>query len=281
MDPLRSVFDLHTHSTASDGTLSPNELVNNAHTQGVEVLALTDHDTTAGLAEAQATASQRNMEFVPSIELSATWRDGLLHIVGLNIDPESPSLKKGIAGFQATREWRAEEMGRRLAQCGIQEAYEGARDLAGDGTITRTHFARFLVNRGYSANVREVFKHYLVKGKPGYVTVSWASLEEAISWIDEAGGVPVLAHPMRYRLTDSRLRRVLAAFKSAGGIAIEVVCGNSTPTDIAKSAGHARRYRLMGSVGSDYHGPDNAWIKLGKLAELPAGIDPVWQTWRR
>lgn len=281
MDTKRPACDLHTHSTASDGTLSPSELVKNAHQHGVQILALTDHDTTKGLAEAEATAVENGMEFVPSIELSVTWCRKVLHIVGLNIDPEAKSLQKGISRLQVTRERRAEEMGRLLAQHGIIGAYEGARDFAGDGTITRTHFARLLVERGYCRSVREVFKHYLIKGKPGHTTVSWARLEEAIGWIHEAGGVAVLAHPMRYHVTDTWLHGAVTAFKAAGGTGIEVVCGNSNPKDIGTSAEFARRYQLMGSAGSDYHGPENASIQFGALAEFPYGIEPIWRVWRR
>ncbi|MDD5033516.1 MAG: PHP domain-containing protein [Methylococcaceae bacterium] len=273
------MYDLHTHSTVSDGAYSPAELVRQAATAGVTHLALTDHDCTDGLAEAQACARACGIRFIPAVEISTTWLEKSVHVVGLNIDPACRELREGLARLQAIRLTRAEEIGRRLAKRGIQGAFEAARERAGMGMITRTHFAHFLAEQGLAASVRDVFDHYLVRGKPGYVPTQWAGLEEAVSWIKMAGGVAVLAHPQRYKFTGSWLGRLLLDFKSAGGEAVEVIAGTASPGEIQSTAAAARRYQLMASVGSDFHNPDNSWLKLGRLPELPPGLTPVWSLW--
>ncbi len=272
-------YDLHTHSTASDGVYTPAQLVSCAHESGVTHLALTDHDCTDGLFEAQAEASRCGLKLIPAVEISTTWHGKSVHIVGLRIDPDSPELKSGLARLQSQRLTRAEEMGRNLAKKGIMGSFEAARELAGLGMITRTHFAKFLANQGLAASVRAVFDHYLVQGKPGYVHTEWAGLEEAVGWIKGAGGVAVLAHPQRYKLTGSWLRRLLTEFKYGGGEALEVVAGSANIGDIQASAFAARRHGLMASVGSDFHSPDHAWLKLGRLPELPDDLNPVWSLW--
>jgi len=178
--------------------------------------------------------------------------------------------------LQKVRHERAEKMADDLERHGIQGSLEAVEEMSGEGMITRTHFARFLVSREYASSVGEVFVRFLVRGKPGYVATQWAELEAALEWIKEAGGLAIVAHPLRYRLTASWLRRFLSAFQSAGGVGIEVVCGNSTPDQIATCADYARRYRLLGSVGSDFHDPAFTWVDLGRLAPLPPGITPVW-----
>lgn len=273
-------YDLHTHSTASDGTLKPTDLVDRAHRDGVQVLALTDHDNTAGLAEAESAARQYGMELIPGVELSVTWEGKLLHVLGLRIDPSHRPLCEGTERLRELRRKRAIKMGEQLAMHNVKGAFEGAQSLTSGGMVTRTHFARFLVNNGYAARVQDVFKAYLKPGKPGFVNVEWAKLDDAVGWIRGAGGYAVLAHPLRYRLTASWMRRALTAFKEAGGIGIEVVCGSSTPEDIRISAELARRHGLLGSMGSDFHSPDNNWVQLGRLSELPAGVEPVWSAWR-
>lgn len=272
-------YDLHTHSTASDGTYSPAELVRQAHAAGVTHLALSDHDCTNGLAEARAEAARCGLRLVPAVEISTTWQGKSVHVVGLNIAPDCPPLQEGLARLQSLRVSRAEEMGRRLAKAGVEGGFEAARALAGEGMITRTHFAQFLANRGLAASVRDVFERYLVQGKPGYVPTEWAGMEEAVAWIKSAGGVAVVAHPQRYKLTGSWLARLLAEFKAAGGEALEVVAGNASPGDIQSSAAAARRHGLLASVGSDFHSPGNPWLKLGRLAELPKDLTPVWSLW--
>lgn len=278
MNAVNIIADLHCHSTASDGTLSPAEVVARAAGNDVDFLALTDHDTTAGLDEAYRSAEELNIRLIPGIELSATWQGKLLHIIGLDIDPEHQPLKQGIRILQEMREERAIEMGKRLAKVGVDDAYENARRLAADGSVTRTHFARYLIEIGAAKDFSDVFKRFLVRGKPGYYRVEWAAMEQAIAWITGSGGIAVVAHPLRYKLTARWLNRVLAAFKEAGGEGIEVVCGRNTPDDNARSALFARKHGLLASQGSDFHEPGK-WVELGKLARLPDGMVPVWQQW--
>ncbi len=272
--------DLHSHSSASDGTLSPAELVAHASAVGVDVLALTDHDTTAGLDEASQAARERGLVLVPGVEVSVTWHHRTIHLVGLRIDRQSETLKTGLAGLHAFREWRAEEIGKRLAKHGIPGAYDGARRLVPGSIVSRTHFARYLVAQGLASSVGDVFRHFLVRNKPGYVPGRWASLEEAVGWIRTAGGQAVVAHPARYKLTASKLRSLLHEFVDCGGVGLEIVSGRNTPEETRVMAAHARDIGLLASTGSDFHGPEQSpWIKLGVLAELPAGCKPIWEAW--
>lgn len=274
-----SCHDLHSHSWVSDGTLSPTELVQRAVAAGVGVLALTDHDDTAGCAEAQAAAATCGIELLPGVEVSVTWQGMTVHIVGLAIDAEAPELQAGLARLREFRGWRAEEMGRRLAARGIDGAYEGAAALSRGRIISRTHFAHYLVSRGCGKDVRDIFKHYLKRNKPGHVPGQWAALEEAVGWIRAAGGVAVMAHPARYELTSAKLRRLLGEFMECGGEAMEVISGSHTPDDVLAMARHARALGLLASAGSDFHGPENPWVELGRLSPLPEGLTPVWQRW--
>jgi 3',5'-nucleoside bisphosphate phosphatase len=272
-------YDLHSHSTASDGTLTPTELLARAAAQGVGALALTDHDTTAGLAEGAEAAAAYGVRFVAGIEVSVTWRKALVHIVGLHIEPDCVPLQEGLDRLRECRNTRAVEMGRSLEGSGIPGAYEGACRHAGGAIVGRTHFARFLVEGGYARDVREVFERFLVPGRPGYVAAQWAGLEEAVSWIRAAGGQAVIAHPARYRMTATRLRELIGEFKECGGAGMEVVSGSHSREDCYGMATHARRSRLLASCGSDYHGPENPWVELGRLAALPAGCTPIWESW--
>lgn len=272
-------YDLHTHSTASDGTLTPAELVARAAAAGVQVLALTDHDTTAGIAEASAEAGRQGIRLVPGVEISVSWGSQVIHLVGLGVDPDHEPLQQGLAGLCRFRDWRAREIGRRLAKKGIDDAFEGARALSNGRLVSRTHFARFLVQQGHAADVRKVFQHFLVRGKPGYVPGEWAALADAVGWILAAGGQAVVAHPARYPLTRSKLRRLLGEFREAGGFALEVISGSHSKDDRFTMARHARDFGLRGSAGSDYHGPENPWIELGRLPPLPEGVVPVWRDW--
>lgn len=271
-------YDLHAHSTASDGTLTPAELVAHARTQGVDVLALTDHDDVGGLAEAARAAREEGVTLVPGIELSVTWSHQTIHIVGLGIDPDHETLTAGIARQHAFRAWRAQEIGRRLEKKGIGGALEGARRLARGEIVSRTHFARFLVEQGHAPSVQEVFRRYLVRGKPGYVPGDWATLEEVVGWITAAGGQAVLAHPARYRLSASRLRRLAAEFRDLGGTALEVLSGSQARDHAIHLAQLARRCGLAASRGSDYHGPPSPWVELGRLPPLPEGCTAIWET---
>lgn len=256
-------------------------MVHRATTCGVHHLALTDHDTLAGIAEASACAREVGIELIPGVEISVTWEDKCFHVLGLHVDPQCESLRTGLAQLQQVRLERAERIAVQLERHGIRDALAAVQAMAGEGMITRTHFARLLVARGYAASVPEVFEHFLGRGKPGYIATRWTELDAALSWIRTAGGVAVLAHPLRYQLTASWLRRFLTAFQSLGGRGIEVVCGNSTPAQLETLADYARRYRLLGSVGSDFHDPAFAWTDLGRLAPLPDGVAPVWEAFSR
>jgi 3',5'-nucleoside bisphosphate phosphatase len=276
--------DLHTHSTASDGTLTPEALVGRAAAAGVTLLALTDHDTTEGLGEAAAAARALGIVLVPGVEISVTWGAGTIHVVGLGIDPDDPGLAAGLAGLRAFRAWRAEEIGRRLAKQGIMGAYEGARALSNGRLIGRTHFARFLVGQRHAVDERSVFKHFLVNGKPGHVPGAWASLDQAVDWIRGAGGLAVIAHPARYRLTRTRLRLLIGRFKELGGVGLEVVSGSHSRDEMLAFGQLAREQRLLASAGSDFHGPQltlsaQPWMDLGRLPALPEGCTPIWRDW--
>lgn len=272
----RSTIDLHLHSTASDGTLTPSELVEAASNAGVHIMALTDHDTVDGLTEAARAADERGLIVINGVELSVTWQRKTLHVVGLNIDPYHRTLREGLVNMRQRRMERAERIARKLERVGIPDALQGASKHAGDSIIARPHFARFLVERGIAKDTQDAFKRYLVRNKPAYVSTQWADLEDAIGWIRDAGGIAVLAHSVRYKLSGAWMRRVLIAFKDAGGQAIEVVCGNYTRAEIHTSVGYALRFELVGSVGSDFHGPSRMGCNLGKLAPLPESITPVW-----
>ncbi len=276
--------DLHTHSTASDGILTPAALVGRAVAAGVRVLALTDHDTTEGLAEAQEAACPLGLVLIPGVEISVTWGGRTIHIVGLRVDSGCPNLQAGLAGLRAFRDWRAQEIGRRLEKNGIAGAFEGARALSGGSLIGRTHFARFLVGQRLASDERAVFKRFLVNGKPGHVAGDWASLESAVGWIRAAGGQAVVAHPARYGLTRTRLLRLSGEFRELGGVGIEVVSGNHNRDEAFNFARFAREQGLLASAGSDFHGPQlslsaHPWIDLGRLPALPEGCTPIWKDW--
>ncbi len=270
-------YDLHCHSQASDGALSPAEVVARAHQQGVTVLALTDHDTTAGLLEARQAAADLGVTLINGIELSATYLHQCLHIVGLNIDPAHPILLAGLAHQQQIRSARAEKIAEKLAQKKIPGAYAAVLQAAGCGEITRSHFADFLVANHYVDSQQDAFDKYLSKGKPAYVPTVWADLTDVVSWITQAGGVAVLAHPLRYKLSAKWLSRMLSAFKQMGGQGIEVVTGRAGADEIRLSRQYALKHQLHASLGSDFHAPDSPWLELGRLAQLPEGVTPVWQ----
>lgn len=270
-------YDLHCHSIVSDGELTPTELVARAKLQGVTALALTDHDTTAGYQEARSAASKINLKIIAGIELSASWQNKTFHIVGLGIDPDYKTLLEATHNLQSVRLERAKKIAAKLEKKQISGVLEAVARAAGDGMITRTHFADYLVSQNHVSTQQEAFDRYLAKGKSAYVATVWADMELAVKWITQAGGIAVLAHPLRYKLTASWMRRLLTAFKEAGGQGIEVVTGRCNADEIKLAATYASSFGLLGSVGSDFHSPKNPWVELGRLAPLPVSIKPVWE----
>ena len=278
------MIDLHTHSTASDGSYTPTELVCHAANAGITQLALTDHDTVSGLAEAHHASVKRGISLVKGIELSAQWGTQTIHIVGLGIDPESTALSQAIVQTQQIRISRGRTIGKKLEQAGIPDAYQDTCKLAGSELVGRAHFARYLVQQGFAKDFKQVFKRYMVRGKPGFAPAEWIEMEQAVDCIQLAGGAAVLAHPMRYNLSSGKRRQVVEAFAAAGGDAIEVVAGRTNPAEIDIAARLALDYELLASVGSDFHGPDKPWVRLGSLPSLPAACRGIWQqqnfSWR-
>ncbi len=269
-------YDLHCHSTVSDGTLRPSDLVRRAQEKGVDVLALTDHDEVAGVAEATAAAESVGIRLLPGVEVSVSWGKQTIHVVGLNFDPLNHELNDGLARMREYRVWRGEEIGRKLEKAGIENAYAGALAHRKGDLLTRTHFGRLLVERGLVEEMQQAFKKYLLRGKPGYVPGRWASLEEAVGWIKAAGGIAVVAHPARYGMTRTKLRRLLHEFIELGGVGLEVVSGSHNDNEVHTMAQHAVDLGLAASRGSDFHDPDYRWIELGRLPLLPKKCEPVW-----
>ena len=276
---MQTHIDLHAHSTVSDGLLTPSALVRHAAEQGVGVLALTDHDDVAGLPEAAPVADELGIKLINGVEISVTWHRRTLHIVGLKIAPDFKPLVEGLAAIRQGRHVRAEGMAASLSKAGIADSLQGAYQLAGQGIIGRTHFARFLAEKGYAKDTRSVFKKYLVKGKPGYCEHQWATLEDAVNWIKGSGGIAVLAHPGRYDLGRTNMLTLLNEFRDLGGKAIEVVTGSHTVDQFQHFARLAHQFDLLASKGSDYHGAGHTYIEMGRLPELPAGCTPVWHDW--
>lgn len=270
-----SLIDLHTHSTASDGRLSPAAVVERAADRGVKCLALTDHDTVAGIPEARRAAAGHGIDLVAGSEISVTWQRRTLHIVGLDLNIESPRLSEGLAGQQRERETRARTIAERLARIGLRNGLARARSLAGAGQITRSHFADLLVDDGIARTRQAAFKRYLGPGRPGYRRTVWAGLDEAIAWIHTAGGQAVLAHPFGYGMSGAWRHRMVAAFAEAGGNALEISTGVSTLEQESQSARDARRHGLAGSIGSDFHSPEQFWLEIGRLRRLPRQIPSV------
>jgi predicted metal-dependent phosphoesterase TrpH len=274
-------IDLHCHSTVSDGLLTPSQLMEHAAEREVEVIALTDHDDVSGLEEAHQTAAEKGIELINGVEISVTWRAQTLHIVGLGIDPEYPHLARGLASLRDGRMIRAHNIAAQLDKIGIHGSFDGAYSNAGNGhLIGRMHFARFLMRQGYAKDVKAVFKNYLVKGKPGYTPHQWATLSDAVNWIQGSGGKAVIAHPGRYKLGKGAMEELLLEFRNLGGEAIEVVTGSHTPEQSSLFARYSERLGLLASRGSDFHGPGESYFDLGAMPQLPPNCTPVWHDWR-
>ena len=269
-------WDFHCHSSISDGLLPPAQVVARAAANGVDLLALTDHDAIDGLAEAEVAAREAGIGLMPGVEISIEWQGTPIHIVGLRIDAACPSLVEGLAALREGRIERARRMAVALEKVGIPGAFEGAlRYAANPSLVSRAHFARYLVERGVCDEVKRVFDRYLVPGKPGYVEHQWATLADATEWISAAGGIAVVAHPARYKLNNGAVRRFLEEFAAHGGQAIEVVCGSHTPDNVRQFARLATDLGLYASRGSDFHGPAESIVDLGRMSELPEGQRPV------
>ncbi|MGA2398603.1 MAG: PHP domain-containing protein [Steroidobacteraceae bacterium] len=270
-------IDLHTHSSCSDGSLTPGELVERAAAAGLRVLALTDHDTLAGLAEAHAAAERLGIRFVPGVELSACWRHQSIHVLGLWIDPDSAALGTALEAQAERRRTRMRRMCTALSKMRLPGDELLAAVEAHPGIPTRSHLAAALMQQGHVRRIQDAFRKYLGRGGPAHVAADWPALEEVVGWVREAGGVACLAHPARYLLSSSGRKRLAADFAAAGGTALEVVSGGNGAQNAAACAALALAFGLRGSVGSDFHGPQLAWNPLGRLAKLPPGIEPVWR----
>lgn len=273
-------FDLHCHSNISDGVLTPEELALRAKQNGVDVWALTDHDELSGIARARASAQEHDMHHVAGVEVSISWAGETVHIIGLRIDEHNQTLNDGLFHTREGRRARALEIGRQLELVGIHGAFDGALKYAvNPGLVGRTHFARYIVELGICQKVGEVFKKYLVEGKPGYVPHRWASLEQALAWIHAANGVAIVAHPGRYKYSELAEAEMLSQFKQLGGAGIEVVTGSHSIEQYQHYAQVANYYGFLASQGSDFHAPGESRVDLGKLPPLPSQLKPVWHDW--
>ncbi|MBU2955338.1 PHP domain-containing protein [Marinobacter sp. F3R08] len=274
-------IDLHCHSTASDGALSPAELVERAASCGVTHLSLTDHDTIAGLAQADAAARAKGIMLIPGVELSCLWKSRTIHIVGLDFDPETDGFRKALEHQNDNRWARARLIADRLAKLGIDDLLAKASEVAGGDVPGRPHFAKVLIEAGVVRNAAQAFKRYLGNGKPGDVKAFWPELPEVVRWITEAGGIAVLAHPRKYQLTATKLRELTADFRRAGGRAIEVSTSGQSSGDMGFLAELCRKEKLLASQGSDFHFPGAPWCELGRIMKMPDGLEPVWHSFRR
>jgi predicted metal-dependent phosphoesterase TrpH len=270
--------DLHCHSCVSDGTLTPEALAQRARERGVELWALTDHDEIGGQHRARDAALALGLPYLTGTEISVSFCGQTVHIVGLGFDPDDQALKRGLAATRGGRRERALEMAESLAKAGIAGSFEGALKYVGNpDLISRTHFARYLVETGVCADTSEVFRRFLTEGKPGFVPHRWAGLRDAVHWITEAGGMAVIAHPARYKFTANEEHALFSEFKSHGGRGVEVVTGSHSAAEAVRYAEAALEYGLAASRGSDFHSPDESHTDLGALPELPGSLTPVWE----
>jgi predicted metal-dependent phosphoesterase TrpH len=274
------LIDLHSHTKASDGQLTAKELVERAANRQVNILAITDHDTVDGLIEAKQTIKDKNLKLtlIDGIEITTNWLNHEIHVVGVNIDPQHPALIGLIIEQKEKREARAIEMGRRLEKAKIPGVYEAAKKLAGEGAITRAHFARHLVEIGIAPTFPKVFDKYLSRGNTGYVPHDWVSIEQAINVIHEAGGQAILAHPNHYKLSNKWIRQLLIDFKRLDGDAMEVAMGQQPPQTRQLLAMWSKEYDLLASQGSDFHFVGR-WRDLGRGLNLPESATPIWHNW--
>ena len=273
------IYDLHSHSSASDGSLEPAALLRHAADSGVDVLAITDHDTLAAYDRIDTTVARPRV--VAGIELSTSWRNIGVHIVGLNVDPASPTLRRGVRRQQRSRDARARSIAQRLRSKGLPHMLDAVLQIAGGDPVGRPHFAEYLVSAGIARDTRAAFRKYLGAGKAGDVRHHWAALPEVVRWIVRSGGTAVLAHPAKYRLTQTKLRALAADFRGAGGTAIEVVCGQQSFNTTTRLARLASDLGLAASCGSDFHDGDNCWSRPGRFPPLPDDVQPVWETWQK
>ncbi|MCI4431575.1 MAG: PHP domain-containing protein [Burkholderiales bacterium] len=271
--------DLHCHSNVSDGTLQPEALAARAKANGVELWALTDHDEVGGQERARQAAFELDLPYLTGCEISVTFADTTVHIVGLGFDAGNAALIAGLAATRDGRKQRALEMAQGLAQAGIPGAFEGALGFVSNPDLmSRTHFARFLVATGVCHDTQEVFRKYLIQGKPGYVPHRWASLRDAVTWIAQAGGVAVIAHPARYKFSSNEEYALFTEFIAHGGQGVEVVTGSHSAADAERYADAALEFKLLASRGSDFHSPEESRMDLGGLPPLPARLTPIWET---
>jgi len=269
--------DLHNHSYYSDGVYSPSEVVRFADAAGCDLFALTDHDTTDGLDEAQHMAVKLSVDLVPGVEISAFWRNMTIHIIGLDIDINNDILQTGLVHNRKLRKERAEKMALGLRRAGIKDALEKTQNLSNTDMLTRTHFAQMLIQEGYCKDMKSVFRRFLSGKKPGASHVEWRSFDEVVGWIHEAGGLAVIAHPFRYRMTQTKIKNMLIDFKEVLGDGVEVITATSNDEEITLSNQWAKEYNLLSSCGSDYHGWSNQRIQIGCLRDLPSLDNAIWR----
>lgn len=270
--------DLHCHSVVSDGTLTPEALAERAKAKGVELWSLTDHDEISSQHRAVASAQAQGLPYLTGTEISVTFAGETVHIVGLGFDADNEALKQGLYNTRGGREQRAMEMSDSLAKAGIHGAFEGAlKFVSNPELISRTHFARFLVESGVCRETSEVFRKYLTEGKPGYVAHRWATLRDAVTWVTQAGGMAIIAHPGRYKFTANEEYALFTEFKAHGGGAVEVVTGSHSRQEYVKYAEMAKEFGFAASRGSDFHSPDESHTDLGALPFLPDDLTPVWE----
>ena len=273
------MIDLHCHSHFSDGELSPYALITKAKQSNLHVLALTDHDTTAGLVALHDAARDSDIKIIDGIEFSIRWKKFDIHIIGLHFTPDDPGVLSLISQQNVSRISRAHQIGERLIGCGVTDAYRKACDIAGHERVGRPHFAQLLINEGIVADMKAAFKRFLGDRRPAYVPTSWLSIEDAVAGIVRAGGQAVIAHPFKYALTRSKLHELITVFKTAGGTAMEVVSGEMTTVETNELAGLCSRYALLASTGSDYHGDSKSRVALGQQRALPVNCTPIWEKW--